>query len=140
MIIFGIEIRAERWPWQDGYNWRGMTKNSAPLNAGGGRFGGGWKYKLGFAWGGTTLMVDLLFGMLIIKKATRCDRCKTYIDGPRRYVWLTKPGFDAGTYHRSCFEQMEKEANEPQVPPRAAVPIKAGEPAVKPDPYSDVPF
>lgn len=62
-----IDVKASRWPWQAGYNWRGMTNSRAPLNAGGARFGGGWRYKLGFAVCGQTLMIDLLFGMITIR-------------------------------------------------------------------------
>lgn len=72
--VGSLKIRASHWPWQRGYNWRGMTSSSAPLNAGGARFGGGWRMKLGFALGGTTLMVDLLFGMLTISIETAKDR------------------------------------------------------------------
>ncbi|MGT3569138.1 hypothetical protein ACVQH5_29505, partial [Klebsiella pneumoniae] len=51
-------ITASRWPWQTGYNWHGVTNSTAPLNQPGTgdkaapRFGGGWKYKLGFYTGG----------------------------------------------------------------------------------------
>lgn len=71
MITIGrFELKAKRWPWQKGYNWRGMTNNVAPLNIGGARFGAGWKYSLGWSWGGGTygwtLRLDLLFGMVTI--------------------------------------------------------------------------
>jgi len=65
-----IKIRASRWPWQKGYNWRGMTSSSAPLNYGGARFGGGWRYKFGFELGGfssrNSLGLDLLFGIISV--------------------------------------------------------------------------
>lgn len=64
LLLFGrVVVQASRWPWQEGYNWKGMTSSSAPLNNGS-RFGGGWAYKLGVSVGGSTVMVDLLFGMV----------------------------------------------------------------------------
>jgi hypothetical protein len=33
-----------------------------------GRFGGGWKYKLGVAVGGDTVIIDLLFGSIRIER------------------------------------------------------------------------
>jgi hypothetical protein len=75
------EIKASRWPWQEGYNWRGMTSSAAPLNAGGARFGGGWGYKLGIDIGGTTIMLNLLFGMVSINPRNKCKNCKKYILG-----------------------------------------------------------
>lgn len=66
MIRIGrITIAAKRWPWQEGYNWRGMSISRAPLNPGGARFGGGWRYKLGIDFGGRTVLLNLLFGMLV---------------------------------------------------------------------------
>ncbi|MFT3967379.1 MAG: hypothetical protein QM690_16005 [Sphingobium sp.] len=78
--IGALIIRAERWPWQAGYNWYGMTSSAAPLNqprAGdkaAPRFGGGWKYSLGFEWSGCTLLVNLLIGMLAFNIETAKDR------------------------------------------------------------------
>lgn len=71
-----FEVKASRWPWQVGYNWRGMKSCSAPLNDGGARFGGGWKYKFGFStagWSETGIGVsfDLLFGIVSIRYRTR---------------------------------------------------------------------
>lgn len=62
-----IDVKASRWPWQPGYNWRGMENSRAPLNAGGARFGGGWRYKLGVDVGGSTVIVNLIFGMVRIR-------------------------------------------------------------------------
>jgi len=61
-----LEIKASRWPWQ-GYGWF-STKNNpkALLNASGARFGGGWKWCLGVRIGGSTMMFDLLFGIITI--------------------------------------------------------------------------
>lgn len=64
MKIGRLNIKADRWPWQAGYNWRGMADHSAPLNRSGARFGAGWKYRIGIDIGGTTVMVNLLFGMI----------------------------------------------------------------------------
>ena len=64
-----INVSATRWPWQAGYNWRGMaTENPAPGNPEGARFGGGWKYCLGVRIAGfsrhDSLYFELLFGMI----------------------------------------------------------------------------
>ncbi len=65
MIRIGrISIAAQRWPWQAGYNWRGMSSLRAPLNPAGARFGGGWRYKVGIDIGGRTIILNLLLGML----------------------------------------------------------------------------
>lgn len=69
MRILGIEITASRWPWQEGYTWKG-TKTLAPLfNTA--RFGGGWKYKLGIDMGGSTLLLNLLFGSIRIRRVIK---------------------------------------------------------------------
>jgi len=72
------EIKASAWPWQKGFNRHGRIGSIAPLNptnpktGASARFGGGWKYRLGFAIGsgeyGWTLMIDLLFGTVTIRK------------------------------------------------------------------------
>lgn len=61
-----IKAKLDRWPWQDGYGWGNMTGRTAPLNPKGARFGGGWKYKLGISIGGSTILLDLFFGMVQI--------------------------------------------------------------------------
>jgi hypothetical protein len=71
MIIGKIEIIGSRWPWQAGYNWRGMITSPALFNAGGARFGAGWKYKLGISVGSSTLMIDLIFGIISFRKAKK---------------------------------------------------------------------
>ena len=69
-----VLVRASRWPWMkrtsvalmsgpdekigERYGWK-PTKGT-------GRFGGGWNWKLGIAIGGSTVMLDLLFGMVTI--------------------------------------------------------------------------
>lgn len=68
-----LKVRASRWPWQ-GYGWKATGGPTAPLNSSGARFGAGWRYKLGVAIGGTTLHVDLLFGMLSFQWETAKDR------------------------------------------------------------------
>jgi len=64
-----FKISAQRWPWQDGYDWKG-TKICAPLNANHARFGGGWKWSLGFSlsgiWPRGTFVLDLLYGSIRI--------------------------------------------------------------------------
>lgn len=69
MKIGRLNITASRFPWQ-GYGWfphKGNNRATAPLNPSGARFGGGWKYKLGVSAGGTTVMIDALFGIVTIR-------------------------------------------------------------------------
>ncbi len=86
MKIGKFEITASRWPWQKGYNWRGMTNSSAPLNMNGARFGGGWRYKLGVSWGSSFLTphFDLLFGMISVNKMPRCKVCNKHVGRKER--------------------------------------------------------
>lgn len=78
--IGALIVKASRWPWQSGYNWYGMTNSTAPLNQprqgekAAPRFGGGWKYNVGFQFSGRTLLVELLFGMLTFNIETAKDR------------------------------------------------------------------
>lgn len=63
-------IKADRWPWQ-GYGWFPHKNGKGPkalLNASGARFGAGWTYKLGISIGESTVLIDLLFGMIRITK------------------------------------------------------------------------
>lgn len=66
-----LVIKFDRWPWQ-GWGWfphkNGCKKGFAPLNPRGSRFGGGWNYKLGLQIGGSTVIIDLLFGSIRIHK------------------------------------------------------------------------
>ena len=50
-----MKVTFDRWPWQ--YS---CTRWHL------GRFGGGWKYCLGFKYGGRTIILDLLFGSIRI--------------------------------------------------------------------------
>lgn len=83
-------VRADRWPWQAGYNWHGMTNSSAPLNRprngakAAPRFGGGWKYNLGFQFSGRTLLIELLFGMLSFNIETAKHRREAAESAARR--------------------------------------------------------
>lgn len=43
-----------------------MKYRGAPLNSGGDRFGGGWTYKLGIDVGGSTVILNLIYGMIRI--------------------------------------------------------------------------
>lgn len=98
MIVLGIQIKANRWPWQDGYNWRGMTGSRAPLNLPdkrgvAARFGGGWRYKLGVDVGSTTVLLNLVFGMVSFAPAQRCTCCGRWFDKSRHKSsvgWLDK--------------------------------------------------
>ncbi len=67
MKIGKFTIKADRWPWQ-GYGWGLSEKTKAPLNSMGARFGGGWRYKLGIDIGGSTVIINLVFGMIRISK------------------------------------------------------------------------
>lgn len=58
-----MTVAADRWPWQEGYGWKG-SDHRAPLNMSGARFGGGWKFCLGVRYGSTTVMLELLFGTM----------------------------------------------------------------------------
>lgn len=71
MIIFNHKITTDRFPWQPGYNWKGMINNTAPLNRDGARFGAGWKYKLGIEIGGSTVLLNLIIGMVRISKVRK---------------------------------------------------------------------
>lgn len=63
MKIGKLEIKATRWPWQESGNPRNLK---AWLNPSGSRFGGGWNYKLGIDIGGSTVILNLLFGIVRI--------------------------------------------------------------------------
>jgi hypothetical protein len=68
MQIGKLKIKASRFPWQ-GYGWfphKSGRGPKAPLNPSGARFGGGWTCKFGFSFGGRTLSLDLLFGIVRI--------------------------------------------------------------------------
>lgn len=70
MKVWKYEITASRFPWQ-GYGWFPHKNGKGPtamLNPQGSRFGAGWNYKLGVSVGGTTLLIDLLFGTVRIGK------------------------------------------------------------------------
>lgn len=66
-----FEIKASRWPNQ-GYGWFPHKNGKGPtavLNSTGSRFGAGWDYKLGISVAGSgTVMIDLLFGIIMIRK------------------------------------------------------------------------
>lgn len=63
-LSFGrLEISFSRWPGQTGpWGCKLGWFNGGPL----GRFGGGWKYKLGVCVGGSGVLFDLLFGSIYI--------------------------------------------------------------------------
>jgi len=61
-----VTISGSRWPWQKGYDWRGETNPTAPLNRSGARFGAGWKWCLGVRVGGSSAIIELLFGFLTV--------------------------------------------------------------------------
>lgn len=94
-MIKQIKFKADRWPWQPGYNWHGMTHSSAPLNqpAPGAkaapRFGGGWQWALGFEASasdrGGTILLNLLFGMVRITWRTAKG-----VEADRRYDEIRK--------------------------------------------------
>jgi len=65
-----FEIEASRWPNQ-GYGWfphKNGRGPKAPLNGTGSRFGAGWNYKLGIEFGGSTVLLNLVFGILRFRR------------------------------------------------------------------------
>jgi hypothetical protein len=64
-----LRIRADRWPWDRSLY--GPGRNGWGKVPGWGRFGGGWNWKLGIAIGGSTVMVDLIFGMVTFSMEKR---------------------------------------------------------------------
>lgn len=56
--VWEMRIRLDSWPWQQPPR-RGIF---------GGRFGGGWNWKLGLQAGGRTLIIYLLWGAIIIDR------------------------------------------------------------------------
>lgn len=74
MIRIGrLKLRASRWPWQ-GYGWFPHKNGRGPkamLNASGARFGAGWRYKLGIDVGGSSVLLNLIFGMVMISLEDR---------------------------------------------------------------------
>ena len=65
MKIGRVTINASRWPWQ-GYGWSSTGGPTALLNRSGARFGGGWRWKLGISIGDSSLMFELLFGIISV--------------------------------------------------------------------------
>lgn len=73
MIIGRLKVTADRFPWQ-GYGWfphKNDNSQKAMFNPSGARFGGGWNYKLGLSIGGSTVIIDLIFGSLRFSVAPR---------------------------------------------------------------------
>lgn len=74
MKIGRFNIKGDRWPWQ-GYGWfphrHRVSVTAAPLNRSGARFGGGWRYKFGIAVGGSSIIIDLVFGSIRIDRERR---------------------------------------------------------------------
>ena len=70
MKVGKFTVTVSRFPWQ-GYGWFPHKNGKGPtaaLNPTGARFGGGWRYKLGFSLSDRTLMLDLLFGIVHIRR------------------------------------------------------------------------
>ncbi len=65
-----IKISISRWPWQ-GYGWFLHKTNTSPsaamLNPSGARFGGGWRYKFGIDIAGSTVVLNLIYGIVQVK-------------------------------------------------------------------------
>ncbi len=87
MRIGRLQIIARRWPWQDGYCWRGSLTLAAlnmprPGHRAAPRFGGGWSYELGFRAGGRTVNLSLLFGVVSLSwlRRTHCEDCDAEVD------------------------------------------------------------
>jgi hypothetical protein len=95
LVVGPLRIAASRWPGMDGYDWRGMTNSAAPLNPGGARFGGGWRFKLGVETGGWDangihLHFDLLFGALAVIWRTAKGRASDVESDKWWADWRTK--------------------------------------------------
>ena len=63
-----LKIVFSRWPNQ-GYGWFPHKNGRGPqgiLNSRGSRFGAGWNYKLGIDFGGSSVLLNLLFGMVSV--------------------------------------------------------------------------
>ncbi len=61
-----LRIEASRFPSQ-GYGWFPHKNGKGPkamLNSHGSRFGAGWNYRLGIDVGGSTVVLNVLFGIL----------------------------------------------------------------------------
>lgn len=117
--LLNREITASRWPWQirtsvaalsgpdekvgDRYGWK-PTK-------GVGRFGGGWNWELGINIGGSTVVFNLLYGMISISKPRKCECCdKPILRGQKSGPWA-EGGY---TKHLACYEEevATKKAND----------------------------
>lgn len=64
-----LSIETSRWPSQ-GYGWfphKNGKRPKAMLNPQGSRFGGGWNYRLGIDIGGSSVLLNLIFGMVAIR-------------------------------------------------------------------------
>lgn len=68
-----LSVTASRWPWQ-GYGWGPKCADPHSPMFRQSRFGGGWDWRLGVAIGGRTIMLELLFGTLVIVWDHRKDR------------------------------------------------------------------
>lgn len=127
--LINREIKASRWPWQPGYNWHGMTNSTAPLNQplpgekAAPRFGGGWKYELGINIGGSTVNLNLLFGVVSISRPRKCESCsRPILRGEKSAPWL-EGGYNQ---HLDCWR-----ASIPEPEPRATL---------APNPSKECPF
>lgn len=63
-----LSIETSRWPSQ-GYGWQPHKNGKGPkamLNSQGSRFGAGWNYKLGIDIGSSSILLNLIFGMVMI--------------------------------------------------------------------------
>ena len=58
MNIGKLTIKTTRWG-----NW---SKDKSSWTAFMGRFGGGWNYSLGIRQGGNTILIDLMFGSIVL--------------------------------------------------------------------------
>lgn len=76
MELLGHKITADRWPWQtrkyaamiSGPDERVGQRYGWKPTRGTGRFGGGWNWSLGFRAGSTTVILELLFGIIRITR------------------------------------------------------------------------
>lgn len=136
--FINLEIVASRWPWQirthvavlsgpdekagDRYGWK-PTKGM-------GRFGGGWNWKLGVNIGGSTVVFNLLYGMISISKPRKCVCCdKPILRGQKSGPWAEGgykkhlACYEAEVLEKKAAEALEAELNPKPIHPSTPVPF-----------------
>lgn len=112
MKLGPFEIKAKRWPWQviagvsvlGDQSRVGQKYGWSSKGSGMGRFGAGWKYSFGVEIGTSTVMLNLIWGTVTIRKMKPCPVCGKSVgegehargigDGTTVKPWL---------YHLECY-------------------------------------